>query len=70
VSTATGPGGYNINTTEPLSIGAYPNGSTSIVGAVDETAFYDVAPTPAQILSHFNAAANPTPGVILNFLVD
>lgn len=60
-ATPTGPGGYNVNTTEPFSIGSYSNGGTGIVGALDETAFYDVALTPTQILNHFNAATNTTP---------
>ena len=62
VPSATGAAKYNVNTTEPLSIGAYANGGTPINGSIDEVAFYSAALSPAQILAHYNAAANPTPG--------
>ena len=62
VPSATGAANYNVNTTEPLSIGAYANRGTPINGSVDEVAFYSAALTPAQILAHYNAAADTTPG--------
>ena len=62
VPSATGAANYNVNTTDPLSIGAYANGGTAINGSIDEVAFYGTALSPAQIQAHYNAAANPTPG--------
>jgi hypothetical protein len=57
-----GLGGYNVNTSASFSVGSYDNGSASFNGLVDETAFYSTALSPAQILGHYNAAADPTPG--------
>lgn len=57
-----GLGGYNVNTSASFAVGSYDNGSASFNGLVDETAFYTTALSPAQVLNHYNAAANPTPG--------
>jgi hypothetical protein len=50
--------GYNPSTTATFSVGSYDTGANPFTGAVDETAFYAAALTPAQILAHFNAASN------------
>ena len=58
----TGPGGYKVNTSGNLTLGAYDEGRASYNGLIDETAFYGRALTPAQILAHYAAASNPNPG--------
>lgn len=58
-ATVTGTG-YNPSTSAIFSVGSYDVGANPFTGAVDETAFYGVALTPAQILAHFNAASNAT----------
>lgn len=62
VPSATGAANYNVNTTEPFSVGAYANGGSPIVGSVDEVAFYGSALSSAQVLGHFTAASNAAPG--------
>lgn len=60
-----GAGGYAANAAgKALSIGSNIEGVTDsgYNGMVDETAFYSVALTPAQIASHYGAAASTTPG--------
>jgi hypothetical protein len=56
-ATVTGTG-YNPSTSAIFSVGSYDTGANPFTGAVDETAFYSVALTPAQIASHFNAASD------------
>lgn len=58
----TGPGGYKVNTSGNLTLGAYDEGRASYNGLIDETAFYGRALTSEQILSHYVAASNPNPG--------
>jgi hypothetical protein len=61
----SGPGGYNPNSAASpgiFSVGSYDTGANSFTGAVDETALYSAALTPAQVLAHFNTASSPTPG--------
>lgn len=67
-STATGSG-YVASSAATLSLGAYDTGSNPFTGSVDETAFYSTALTGAQIQSHYNAAANVTPGFYSNMIV-
>ncbi len=64
-----GPGGYNASGTAIFSVGAYDTGSNPFNGAVDETAFYSTALSPAKILDHYNAAASTTPGVYSNLVI-
>lgn len=64
-----GAGGYNASGTAVFSVGAYDTGSNPYTGAIDETAFYSAALSPAQILAHYNAAANTTPGFYSNLVV-
>lgn len=60
---------YAASTSSTFSVGNYPTGtSNAFSGAVDETALYATALTPAQILSHYNAAANSTPGFYSNLI--
>jgi len=65
---ATGPGGYNVNTSANFAVGAYDDGSASFNGRVDETAFYATALTPAQIAAHYAAASDPTPGAYASLI--
>ena len=65
----SGPGGYNASGTAIFSVGAYDTGSNPFNGAVDETAFYSTALSPANILAHYNAAASTTPGFYSNLVV-
>ncbi len=65
----SGPGGYNASGTAIFSVGAYDTGANPFTGAIDETAFYSAALSPAQILAHYNAAANTTPGFYSNLVV-
>jgi hypothetical protein len=61
----SGPGGYNPNSAASpgiFSVGSYDTGANPFTGAVDETALYSAALTPAQVLAHFNAASSPAPG--------
>jgi hypothetical protein len=53
-------GAYNASTTATFTIGTNEAGTSTYNGAVDETAFYPTALSPAQILSHFNAATGPS----------
>lgn len=55
---------YNANTaaTSPNFLVAATDTASPLAGSVDETAFYNSALTPAQILNHFNAASSPTAG--------
>lgn len=63
VGSATGPGGYNVSIPSTnFSIGAHDTGASPYAGALDETAIYGTALTPAQILAHYNAASSVTPG--------
>ncbi|MES2470336.1 MAG: LamG-like jellyroll fold domain-containing protein [Verrucomicrobiota bacterium] len=63
-----GPGGYNASGTAIFSVGAYDTGSNPFNGAVDETAFYSKALSPAEILAHYEAAASTTPGFYSNLV--
>ena len=65
----TGPGGYNASGTAIFSVGAYETGSNPYTGAIDETAFYSTALSPAKILAHYDAAASTTPGFYSNLVV-
>lgn len=58
----TGPGGYKVNTSGNLTLGAYDEGRASYNGLIDETAFYGRALTSEQIFAHYVAASNPIPG--------
>jgi hypothetical protein len=55
-------GVYNASTTATFSVGSYETGANPFTGAIDETAFYAKALTPAEILGHYTAASNTTPG--------
>jgi hypothetical protein len=71
-ATVSGAGGYNPNSAASpgiFSVGSYDTGSNPFTGAVDETAFYNTALTPAQILAHFNAASSPVAGTYSSLVV-
>ena len=59
---SSGPGGYVETTTANFSVGAYDTGSNPFNGLLDETALYTTALTAEQVLSHYTAASNSTPG--------
>lgn len=63
-----GLGGYNASGTAIFSLGAYDTGSNPYTGAIDETAFYSTALSPAKILAHYEAAASTTPGFYSNLV--
>jgi Concanavalin A-like lectin/glucanases superfamily/PEP-CTERM motif len=67
--TSTGSGIYNASTSAIFSIGSYDDGSNPFNGAVDETAFYNRALTPAQILAHFNAVTSPAAGIYSSLVI-
>jgi uncharacterized protein (TIGR03382 family) len=62
------PGGYAASTSAIFSVGSYETGANSYTGLIDETAFYATALSPAQILNHYNAASNPTPGAYASII--
>jgi hypothetical protein len=58
-------GVYSVNSAgnaPVFSIGANFDGGSPSTALMDEVAFYGSALSPAQILSHFNAASSPTAG--------
>lgn len=52
--------GYNPSSSAIFSVGSYETGANPFTGGLDEVAFYNKALTPAQILTHFNAASSAT----------
>lgn len=61
-----GDGGTGMNDSQPLIIGGYGTGLSTIlksyfVGSVDEVAFYNKLLTSSQIQAHYNAAPYGTP---------
>ncbi len=61
-NSSVGNGVYNASTAANFSIGSYDDGANAFNGAIDETAFYGSALTPAQIQNHFNLATSAVPG--------
>lgn len=61
-NTSTGSGIYNASSQAKFTIGSYDDSANPFTGSIDETAFYQTALNPAQILAHFNAAASPIAG--------
>jgi hypothetical protein len=58
---AAATGGYNASSSASFIVGSTDSAS-ALTGSIDETAFYNTALTPAQILSHFNTISSPTAG--------
>lgn len=60
---------YNPSTTAIFSVGSLFDGGSPSTATVDEVAFYGSALTPAQIASHYAAAANPLPGAYSSLVI-